>query len=118
MTTTCPSCSGAHVLSVAEHYAAQVRQTGADPAAMAPFAPPLSRSLWSGTLCIFLFFMAVLSPGFAESEWALTVSTCFAIPGAATLVLWLRTRKTDRRRMDAYLRGRYCPDCGHRFTLR
>ena len=115
MATPCPACHGTRVLSVADHYAAQVRRSEADPAEAAPFAPPLARALWPGTLSIFLFFMAALSPGFADPSRALTISLSFALPGVLALVFWVRARKADRARMAGYLKERYCPDCHQRF---
>ena len=115
MPIPCPACHGTRVQPVADHYATQVRLPDADPAATAPFAPPLARALWPGTFSIFLFFMAALSPGFADPSRALTISLSFALPGILALVAWVRTRKTDRVRMAAYMKSLYCPDCHHRF---
>ena len=115
MKPPCPACRGTRVLSVADHYAAQVRLPGADPAETAPFAPPLARALWPGTFSIFLFFLAALSPGFADPSRALTIVLSFALPGILCLVFWSRARKTDRARQEAYRTALYCPDCHHRF---
>jgi hypothetical protein len=115
MPNSCPACHGGRVLPVADHYATQVRRPDADPGEAALFAPPLNRALWPGSATIFFFFMAVLGPGFVGPARAVQTGLCFAVPGIVTLALWRRTRGTDRARMEAYRKGRYCPDCGHRF---
>ena len=115
MTTPCPACHGAHVLSVADHYAAQVRLREADPAEAAPFAPPLGRAVWPGTFAIFLFFMAALGPGFVASGRALTTCLGFLLPGFLAVWYWGRARRADQARLAQYLKGRYCPDCRLRF---
>jgi len=100
---------------VAEHYAAQVRLRDADPAEAAPYAPPLARALWPGCLALFLFFMAALGPGFVPASRWLATCLGFALPGFLALWFWARARRADRARQEAYLKGRYCPDCRRRF---
>ena len=112
---SCPSCNSAHILLVADHYETQVRLPEADPQAIAPLAPPLRRSILSGTLCITLFWMALLCPGFVAPKRALMVALTFGCAGAIALASWLRSRKTDRLRMAAYQKALICVDCGHRF---
>lgn len=112
---SCPVCHSSHTLLVADHYETQVRLPEADAQAIATFAPPLRRSILSGTLCITLFWMAILSPGFVKAERALLVALTFAAAGALALVAWLRSRKADRQRMATYQKSLICLDCGQRF---
>jgi hypothetical protein len=107
----CPSCGGAHVVPVAEHYAAQVRIPEADPGALAPLAPPLRRSIFHGTACITFFFLAALSPGFVIPDRALPVLSTFLALGAVTFLTWIRARRTDRAAMADYQKRRICEDC-------
>ena len=100
---------------MAEHYEAQVRLPETDPQAIAALAPPLRRSIFHGTLCITLFWMAVLSPGFVDPKRALMVGCTFGLGGLISLIFWLRARKSDRRRMAAYLASHLCLDCHHRW---
>ena len=109
----CPSCHGSHTVLVAEHYQAQVRLAETDPEAIAPLAPPLRRSILSGTLCITLFWMAVLSPGFVDPKRGLMVAFTFGLGGLVSLIFWLRARKADRLRMGQYQAARLCLDCQH-----
>jgi hypothetical protein len=111
----CPACQGSNTAPVADHYETQVRLPEADPQALAPFAPPLRRSILSGTLCITLFWMAALSPGFVDAKRAVMVCSTFGFFGVLALLAWLRARKGDRGRMAAYLKGRICLDCRQRF---
>ena len=108
---SCPSCGGSQLTAVAEHYAEQVRQPGADPEVLAPLAPPLRRSILHGTACITLFFLAVLSPGFVAPERSFPVLATFLFSGSVTFLMWVRTRKTDRAAMAAYQKRRICLDC-------
>ncbi len=112
MPSTCPACGGPHIQAVADHYDAKVRLQDADPEALAPFAPPIRRSILPGTACITLFWLAALSPGFVGPARALSVAATFMVLGAVTLYLWLRARKTDRAAMAAYQKRRICQDCG------
>ena len=111
MPSPCPACGGPRLVPVAEYYQTQVRQPEADPQSLAPLAPPLRRSILPGTLCIALFWMAVLSPGFVPSERAITVCATFVALGSAALALWLRARKSDRASMAAYQSRRICEAC-------
>ena len=111
MSSPCPSC-GAPLAAVAEHYETQVRRPDADPEALAPLAPPLRRSIFYGTACVTLFFLAVLAPGFVPSERSIMVLSTFLLVGLATFLMWLRTRKTDRVLMAAYQKRHICPACG------
>jgi len=110
--TPCPFCSGTRTLAVADHYVALVSRAEADPAAAAPFAPPLARSVWSGTLALTLFFLAALTPGFVAPERALATGLGFGVLGALALAAWRRARRSDRRRLEAYRQSRVCLDCG------
>lgn len=109
----CPHCQGRSV-SLAEHYAAQVRLPETDPESIAAFAPPLRRSILPGTLCVTLFWMAVLGPGFVPAERALSVGLAFGLAGAVALWAWVRARKGDKARMADYTAARLCLDCGRR----
>jgi peptidoglycan/LPS O-acetylase OafA/YrhL len=115
MTATCPACQSPRIVAVAEHYQTQIRLPEADLEALAALAPPLRRTVLSGTLCITAFWMAILSPGFTEGRHALYASATFAALGAIALAYWLRARKTDRIRQSAYQSQRLCLDCAHRF---
>jgi hypothetical protein len=99
---------------VADHYATQVRLPETDPETIAPLAPPLRRSILPGTLCITLFWMAALGPGFVPPQRALMVGLSFGLAGLASLAAWIRARKADRVRMAGYLAERLCLDCGKR----
>ena len=112
MASPCPSCAGTRLQAVAEYYDAQVRLPEADPEALAPLAPPLRRSIFYGTACVTLFFLAILAPGFVPDERAIMVLATFLVLGFAALAMWLRTRKTDRAAMATYQKRRICPDCG------
>jgi ribosomal protein S27AE len=112
MPSSCPSCGGTLLLAVSDHYEAEVRKPEADPEALAPFAPPIRRSIFHGTACITTFFLAVLSPGFVPPERSLPVLATFLALGTVTLVTWIRARRTDRAAMAAYLKRRICPACG------
>jgi hypothetical protein len=112
----CPVCQSPQTVLVAEHYQAQVRLPEADPGALAPFAPPLRRSILPGTLCITAFWMAILSPGFTEGRHALYAGLTFAVLGCAGLFLWLRARRTDRLRQAAYQASWLCLGCGKSFN--
>lgn len=111
MPATCPSCGGTNVVAVAEHYAAQVRIPEADAGTLAPLAPPLRRSIFHGTACITLFFLAALSPGFVPADRALSMLLAFLVLGSVSFLLWVRTRKTDRAAMATYQKRRICEDC-------
>ena len=111
MTSTCPACGSTRLEAVAGHYDAQVRLPEADPEALAPLAPPLRHSLFYGTACATLFFLMVLAPGFVPPERSLTVLATFLVAGSAAFLMWLRTRKTDRKAMAAYQQRRICTDC-------
>ena len=111
MPTPCPSCHGSRLVPVAEYYDDQVRRPGADPEALAPLSPPIRRSIFHGTACITLFFLAVLSPGFVPPERSYPVLAAFLLLGSAAFLLWLRTRRTDRAAMAAYQKRQVCPDC-------
>ena len=113
--SNCPACQSPLTIPVAEHYQTQVRLTSADPEAVAPFAPPLRRTVLPGTLCITAFWMAILSPGFTEGRHAVYAGVTFAALGCAFLYLWLRARQTDRVRLAAYGADHLCQACGHRF---
>jgi hypothetical protein len=112
---SCPACQGSNTLPVAEHYETQVRLPEADPQLLAPLAPPLRRSIFSGTLCITLLWMAALSPGFVPATRGLMVALTFGCFGFVALLVWIRARKADRARMAAYLKARVCLSCGLRF---
>ena len=112
---SCPACHCCRTIRVADHYEAQVRLTETDPQAIAPFAPPLRRSILSGTLTITLLWMAILCPGFVPASRGLMVALSFGVAGIVALISWLRTRKSDRMRMAAYQQALVCLDCGHRF---
>ena len=117
MTIPCPACSGTRTLPLAEHYAALVRQPEGDPGAAAPFAPPLARAVWPGTLALTLFFLAALTPGFVAPERALGTGLGFAFLGVLAVAGWRRARTSDRLRLEAYRQARACPDCGKVFQL-
>ena len=112
---TCPACQSPLTLPVAEHYRTQVRLPETDPEALAPFAPPLRRAVLPGTLCITAFWMAILSPGFTEGRHAVYASVSFAALGLVSLGYWLRARRGDRARGEAYEADLLCQTCGHRF---
>ena len=112
MSAPCPACGGLRLTPVAEHYLSEVRRAGADPEALAGFAPPLRRALFHGTACITLFFLAVLSPGFVAPERSLPVLAGFLVLGSVSFLLWLRSRRADRAAMAAYQKRRLCQDCG------
>jgi len=111
MTAPCPACGAVRLLSVADHYAIEVRRPDADPEALAPLAPPLRVSILPGTACITLFFLSVLAPGFVPSGRELVVFLSFFVLGSASFLFWLRTRRTDRAAMAAYQKRQVCPDC-------
>ena len=113
--SACPACHSLQTVLVSEHYETQVRLPEADPQGAAPFAPPLRRSILSGTLCITLLWMGILSPGFVDPKRAFTVALTFGLAALAALVAWLRARKSDNRRLAAYRASRACLNCGHRF---
>jgi hypothetical protein len=100
---------------VADHYEAQVRLPESGSADLAALAPPLRRSIFSGTLAITLYWLAVLSPGFVDAKRAVLTALTFAGAGTLALGFWLRSRKRDKVRLDQYRKGRICLDCGHRF---
>ena len=112
MTLACPACGGSRTLSVADHYNTQVRLPEADLEALADLAPPLRRAIWPGTLCVTLFFLSVLAPGFVPPTRALLVFLTFVILGSVSFTAWLAARKTDRKAMTAYQKRRICLDCG------
>ncbi len=117
MATACPACSGTRTLPLADHYAALVRLPEADPGAAAPFAPPLARALWPGTLALTLFFLAALTPGFVAPARALATGLGFACLGVLALVAWRRASRTDRLRQAAYRESCACLDCGRVFGV-
>lgn len=112
MSSSCPSCGGSRLQAVAEQYAAQVRDPQADPVQRAALAPPLRRSVFHGTACITLFFLAALSPGFVPPARALPMMGFFLAAGSATFLTWIRARRKDRQTMAAYQKRRICADCG------
>ena len=111
MTTPCPACGAVRLQSLADHYAVEVLRADCDPEALAWLAPPLRVSILPGTASITLFFLAVLAPGFVPSGRELMVFLTFFILGAASFLLWLRTRRTDAAAMAAYQKRQVCPDC-------
>ncbi|HLO68033.1 MAG TPA: hypothetical protein VK188_13500 [Holophaga sp.] len=112
MPNPCPHCGAAPLTAVAEVYQTRVREPEADPAALAPLAPPLRRSVLHGTACISLFFMAALLPGFVSHSRSLQVMATFLALGCVSFVAWVRSRRTDRAAMAAYHRRRMCAACG------
>jgi hypothetical protein len=113
--SNCPACQSPLTVSVAEHYQTRIRLPEADPEALAPLAPPLRRAVLPGTLCITAYWMAILSPGFAEGRHAVYASLTFFLLGSAALAYWLRARRTDRIRQATYQAARLCLGCGTRF---
>lgn len=113
MAGPCPACGAGPLRAVAEVYQERVRETGADPAALDALAPPLRRSVFHGTACVSLFFMAALLPGFVSHTRSLTVMLTFLGLGCVSFVTWIRARRTDRRAMAAYQKRRICVACGH-----
>ena len=112
MERPCPHCGSARLVPAETYYAAQIRLPEADPETLAPLAPPLRLSVLHGTLCITLFWLAVLGPLFVGRDHMLMVGGFFFLLGAGALVLWIRARKRDRAEMAAYRARLYCPDCG------
>lgn len=115
MPTLCPACHGSATLRVADHYQTQIRLPEADPALLAPLAPPLRRSILLGTLSITLFWMAALCPGFVAASRALMITLTFAAGGLLAFLAWRRARTADRQRLADYQQAQLCLDCGARF---
>lgn len=108
----CPQCGSGILDTVAAHYDAEVRKPGADPIELDRLAPPHRKASVHGFILAVLLWIGGLAPFFAPQGAVLRTSGPFWVLALVWIPIFLKSRKGDAQRLEAYRRRAHCPSCG------